>query len=1457
MALPSSTTLSLETAIKLIPHFNGENVQEVYPFINACNFVMQNVEETIQPVLLQVIITKLAGKAFAITQHKEISTWKILRENLEDTFCATRAPGYLQLELTTTKFQQGETVRKYATKVEKLLHELCNVSTKDKTSSDAKAIHNYIKETTLTIYIEGLPSSIRGVVKSKNRPTLEEAIKYSLEEEKIYQSNKGTQRLLNNKPNYRYDSKYCKNCRKSNHNTNECRYGNHNVDTGQQNKQSKGFNNQRNQNTKQVSCIYCKKFGHTIEICYKKKNADSRKESQGNPSTSGNAKESVKKGIRIANLLIDTGADLNIIKINVLQDDVMVSDSKIYKLQGISDQLVSTLGSTTLNVSINNKVYETEFHVVNSNFPINGDGILGNPFLKDNQMLIDVGKEELIFKADSTTTIPARHEMIIPIQFDVQDLSEQLNILIHAQKLGKNILCGNILNIVKHNQVLINVINPTEENQVIPIPKLSDLSHEIFDIVSMDNIQTSKANVNTENRIQLLKNTLKYDHMNAEEREVILDLCSEFSNIFYLEGDQMTCTNAMQHEIKSPGVTQPIHQKPYRLPYAQKREIAKQVGEMQRDGIITSSDSPWNAPLLVVPKKSDVFGEKKYRVVMDFRKLNSITVGDAFLIPNITEILDQLGKEKYFTCLDMASGYHQILLHPDDREKTGFSTDQGHFEFQRMCFGLKGAPATFQRLMNQVLTGLNGINAFVYLDDVIVIGTSLEDHINQLKNVFGRFQKYNLKLQPSKCEFLRKEVCYLGHIITDKGVKPDLKITDCVVNFPTPKTEKDVKSFLGLAELKQLLSQQPILQYPDFSRPFIVTTDASNVAVGAILSQGKVGSDLPIAYVSRTLNKAEKNYNTTEKELLAIVWAVKQFRPYLFGRRFTVVTDHKPLTWLFNVKDPGARLMRWRLQLGEHDYEITYKPGTSNSNADALSRITQVSSTHHTSCMYEKYIDDIQSKIITNSNIIEVKGDLFQATADFALGHCVSKDFKMSKGIGLEFRRKFGQVDQLLEQNKQVTEIATIQCDDRNIIYIITKESYNQKPTYETIFYAIQNLRNFCKSNNINKVALPKIGSGHDQLNWEQARIMLRYIFKKSKIKIVVYSGESYSEEEKRKIIEEFQLSPLGGHQGVSRTIKRIKLHHTWKGLKKNVIEFIKKCTSCQMNKSSNHTTQQPMVVTSTANKPFEKIFLDIVGPLETSTEGNSYILTMQDDLTKLSAAVPLVNHTANSIVKAFVEHFVCQHGIPESIATDQGQDFLSKVFTACCKLLQIEKIKTTAYHPQSSGALERSHRTLAEYLRHFVKENNKDWDQYVSYAMFVYNSTVHTSTGFQPYELVYGYPVEVPHSLQKSPQPCYNYEDYNFEIRKRFQESHRIARDKLIEKKQKSKLTYNKKQHEIIINVGDRVLVKDNKQKGKLQSKWMGPYLVTTLHDNETVSIQRGRKKVVIHKNELKMFNA
>ncbi|KAL4135986.1 hypothetical protein QTP88_007560 [Uroleucon formosanum] len=322
-----------------------------------------------------------------------------------------------------------------------------------------------------------------------------------------------------------------------------------------------------------------------------------------------------------------------------------------------------------------------------------------------------------------------------------------------------------------------------------------------------------------------------------------------------------------------------------------------------------------------------------------------------------------------------------------------------------------------------------------------------------------------------------------------------------------------------------------------------------------------------------------------------------------------------------------------------------------------------------------------------------------------------------------------------------------------------------------------------------------------DQLQWHEIRTMLRYIFKDSQVKILIFIDGEYSNAEKLRIIEEFHNSPMGGHEGVSRTIKRVKQYYTWKGLKKVVQAYIASCSSCQKNKSNNTTTHQPMVITTTASKPFERIYLDIVGPLTVSEKQNSYILTIQDDLTKFSSAFPLHSHDAQNVAKALVEGFICQHGIPEIILTDCGTKFLSKLFKECCKLLEIEKLNTTPYHPQTNGSLERSYRTLAEYLRHYVDKDHKNWDNYIPYAMFVYNTTVHLTTKNQPYELVYGFPAVVPQ-----------------------------------------------------VQVGNNVWIKNHQQKGKLGTKWLGPFKVTCLHENENISIQRGRKEVKIHKNEIKI---
>jgi len=346
-----------------------------------------------------------------------------------------------------------------------------------------------------------------------------------------------------------------------------------------------------------------------------------------------------------------------------------------------------------------------------------------------------------------------------------------------------------------------------------------------------------------------------------------------------------------------------------------------------------------------------------------------------------------------------------------------------------------------------------------------------------------------------------------------------------------------------------------------------------------------------------------------------------------------------------------------------------------------------------------------------------------------------------------------------------------------------------------------------------------------------------------------------YTKEEKLVILEQFHTSLLGGHGGVNKTVSKIKRQFNWPNLKQDVKLYIKNCASCQINKVTNKKHKSPMVITTTSSKPFEKIFLDIVGPLVTTDTGNTYILTMQDDLTKFSLGVAIPNHTANMVAQSFVEKFVLIHGIPDTILTDQGTDFLSKTFTEVCKLLKINKINTSPYHPQTNGSLERSHRTLAEYLRHYVDKDLSNWDKLLPYALFVYNSTEHTSTNFQPYALLYGKELDIPVKLKCNPEPRYNYDDYIFDLKQKLQESHKIARERLIKRKIKSKEQYDKNQHSEDIHVKDLILLKDNTQKNKLSPLWKGPYEVLEVLDTENVVIQRGRRQVTVHKNDVKKY--
>ena len=365
---------------------------------------------------------------------------------------------------------------------------------------------------------------------------------------------------------------------------------------------------------------------------------------------------------------------------------------------------------------------------------------------------------------------------------------------------------------------------------------------------------------------------------------------------------------------------------------------------------------------------------------------------------------------------------------------------------------------------------------------------------------------------------------------------------------------------------------------------------------------------------------------------------------------------------------------------------------------------------------------------------------------------------------------------------------------------------------------------------------------------------MFRYIFKGTLINILIYSETVLSSQDKIEIMQLYHDSLLGGHLGVSKTLKRISAQVQWKGMRKDVREYIRKCESCQKNKSSKKI-KIPMAITTTSTKPFQKIFLDVVGKLPTSYKNNSYILTKQDDLTKFLLAIPLEDHKANTIARAFVENCICLHGIPTNILTDNGPEFVGEIFTKVCKILKSNKLMSSPYHPQTNGGLERTHRVIKEMLRHSVDQNSQNWCEHIPFVTFSFNSAVHESTNFQPYELLYGNPLEIPSSLQKKTEPYYSYDNYAYEMKHKMQTAYNLAKELIIKNKNSTKEYYDKGKNLQDIHIGDKVLILDHTQKNKLTPLWEGPDPVIDVLDYN-VKIQKEKRIATLYKNNVKLFN-
>jgi hypothetical protein len=458
--------------------------------------------------------------------------------------------------------------------------------------------------------------------------------------------------------------------------------------------------------------------------------------------------------------------------------------------------------------------------------------------------------------------------------------------------------------------------------------------------------------------------------VSQETRAKLTDILSSYVDIFSFSEFDLGSTDLVQHRIDT-GLNKPFRQSLRPQARAHLPIIDKLLQDMQAQGVIEPCTSEWASNIVLVKKK-----DGSHRFCVDYRKLNDLTVKDAYPLPRIDTCLDSLEGSVWYSTFDLRSGFHQVRVDPRDVDKTTFVCHRGTYCFPKMPFGLCNAPATFQRLMDLSMLGLNFQVCLIYLDDIIVFSKDITSHLQRLELLFTRLREANLKLKPSKCHLLQKEVSFLGFTVSSRGVGTDASKISSIVDWPRPKNLRESRAFVGLCqyyrrfvpnfstvaaplhaltkkgalfewnaacenafrELKRLLSGADVLALLSESGGYILDCDASDQAIGAVLSQIQDGVERPICFASQLYNKHEKNYNVTRKELLAVVTFVKKFRQYLLGKPFIIRSDHAALQWLKRTPEPIGQQARWLEILEEFDYTIQHRAGVKHGNADALSR---------------------------------------------------------------------------------------------------------------------------------------------------------------------------------------------------------------------------------------------------------------------------------------------------------------------------------------------------------------------------------------------------------------------------------------------------------------------------------------------------------------------------------------
>ena len=696
--------------------------------------------------------------------------------------------------------------------------------------------------------------------------------------------------------------------------------------------------------------------------------------------------------------LVDTGATASLIRASCCGTVDPDCNRDIVGLGGAT----AALGSFTSSISVPGIIAQITLFLVVPDSCIDYDVVLGSDFFSRNRIVVDYCKSKLrqnfdVGWTDVRFSEGRESEVVLSrvpvyascdVQIQAGEVAELQVLCPHLPAgdtyydgdLGLRYLQG-VEGIVDFREgqsgggvAKVLVCQPAHAKKRVEVIRRGTMVGTVSSIVDLE-VEVDDSKSWTGER---LESEIDLGGLSVSEIASVRGMLFGRRTVFSTGDQDIGCASVTEHRIELNDYT-PIRQRPRRFPEPVVEAIEEQCRQLQALDIITPSKSAWSSPVVPIRKKDGTM-----RLCIDYRKVNAVTKPDRFPMPNMTDLVFSLHGMQYFTSLDLVRGYYQIPLAEQSQEITAFSTTRSHYQFKRLSFGLKNAPAAFQREMQEILRGYLGRQVVVYIDDILIMSRTFDEHLELVGAVLGTLCEYGIKVKVEKCQWFRNSVPFLGHVVGRTGLRKAPEYVQKVIDFPKPETVHHLRQFLGLLNfqrkfipdcsqiaqpltcltggskrerlvwtpametaferLKEVMARDVLLSFPDYSvgaSPLELYVDASGTGAGACLMQVQRGESRAIAFNSMTFSRPQRQYSTIDRELAAIRWGIKVFRPFLYGIHFILFTDHRPLVFMRNMSSENSRIARTLQELAEFDFELRYCRGQDNTAADTLSRMSR------------------------------------------------------------------------------------------------------------------------------------------------------------------------------------------------------------------------------------------------------------------------------------------------------------------------------------------------------------------------------------------------------------------------------------------------------------------------------------------------------------------------------------